>query len=638
MTVLSVSDLSLSFGDHAVLSGVSFSLNEGDRLGIIGVNGAGKTTLFRVITGEYKADTGSIFISKDKTLGVLRQDVAVMCEGSDTTLTDYILDAFPELLSLEKQIAEAENALPLTKTESEGASLLSRLNRLNEQYAALGGLEYRGRCRATLLRMGFKEEELLRPVASLSGGQHTRLALSRLLSREPDILMLDEPTNHLDIDALLWLEEFLRGYKKTVILISHDRYFLDRVTTKTLSLRKGHARLFPGNYTRFKEAEAMEAASQEKKYKEQQKVIARIERNIQFQRECGMEHNFVTIRAKEKQLARMEKVEAVAKPEKEIRVAFHSEASTSEEVVSLENVSFSYGKKPLFSSLSFLIRKGERVLFLGKNGCGKSTLMRLITGALTQASGKLRLGHNISVGYYDQENRFSDESRTVFEELRESYPLKTDFELRSCLALFLFGEDEITRPISALSGGERARVTLAKMILKKINLLVMDEPTNHLDIASREALENAVRAFDGTVVAVSHDRYFIDRVATRLIELDHACESGIKSYDIGDGEGAYTAYLSLREGIQAEAAPTAAAPTKQKLAYEEKKQALREERAAQKRRERAKEKAEALEKEMEALEKELYGSAATDYVRAAEIDARRTAIEEELLSLYELFL
>ena len=637
VTVLSVSDLSLSFGDHAVLSDVSFSLNEGDRLGVIGVNGAGKTTLFRVITGEYKQDSGSVFISKDKTVGILRQDVAVMCEGSDATLVSYILDAFPELLSLEKEISETENALPLAKTEEEAASLLSRLNRLSEEYAALGGLEYRGRSRATLLRMGFKEEDLSRPVTSLSGGQHTRLALSRLLTREPDILMLDEPTNHLDIDALLWLEEFLRGYKKTVILISHDRYFLDRVTTKTLSLRKGHARLFPGNYTRFKEAEAMEAASQEKKYKEQQKVIARIEKNIQFQRECGMEHNFVTIRAKEKQLARMEKVEAVAKPEKEIRVAFHSEASTSEEVVSLENLSFSYGEKKIFSSLSFLVRKGERVLFLGKNGCGKSTLLRLITGALRQNSGKLRLGYNISVGYYDQENRFEDESRTVFEELRESYPTKTDFELRSCLALFLFGENEITRPISALSGGERARVTLAKMILKKINLLVLDEPTNHLDIASREALENAVSAFDGTVIAVSHDRYFIDRIATRIIELDDSSAGGVKSYEIGENEGGYTAYLSLREKIKTDE-PSVAAPTKQKLAYEEKKQAMREERALEKRREKAKEKAASLEKEMEALEEELYGSAAADYVRAAEIDARRTAIEEELLSLYELFL
>ena len=637
MTVLSVSDLSLSFGDHAVLSDVSFSLNEGDRLGVIGVNGAGKTTLFRVITGEYKQDSGSVFISKDKTIGILRQDVAVMCEGSDATLVSYILDAFPELLSLEKEISETENALPLAKTEEEAASLLSRLNRLSEEYAALGGLEYRGRSRATLLRMGFKEEDLSRPVTSLSGGQHTRLALSRLLTREPDILMLDEPTNHLDIDALLWLEEFLRGYKKTVILISHDRYFLDRVTTKTLSLRKGHARLFPGNYTKFKEAEAMEAASQEKKYKEQQKVIARIEKNIQFQRECGMEHNFVTIRAKEKQLARMEKVEAVAKPEKEIRVTFHSEASTSEEVVSLENLSFSYGEKQIFSSLSFLVRKGERVLFLGKNGCGKSTLLRLITGTLRQNSGKLRLGYNISVGYYDQENRFEDESRTVFEELRESYPTKTDFELRSCLALFLFGENEITRPISALSGGERARVTLAKMILKKINLLVLDEPTNHLDIASREALENAVSAFDGTVIAVSHDRYFIDRIATRIIELDAASTNGVKSYEIGEDEGAYTAYLSLREKMKTDE-PTVAAPTKQKLAYEEKKQAMREERALEKRREKAKEKAAALEKEMEALEEELYGSAAANYVRAAEIDARRQAIEEELLSLYELFL
>lgn len=637
MTVLSVSDVSLSFGGTTVLSDVSFSVNEGDRLGVIGTNGAGKTSLFRVITGEYTPDTGSVFLSKGKSVGVLRQDVAVMCDGSDTTLFSYMLDAFPELLSMEKEIAAAERE-SLSAGERDGARLSARLTALHDAYNRAGGLEFRSRCRGMLLRMGFSEEEVTRPVASLSGGQHTRLALSRLLAREPDILMLDEPTNHLDIDALMWLEDFLRNYKKTVLLISHDRYFLDRVTTKTLQILSHRARLFQGNYTKCKEQEALEAASQEKRYKEQRKVIERIEKNIQFQRECGMEHNFVTIRAKEKQLARMEKVEKVAPPPKEIRVAFSSEESTSEEVVVAKELSFSYGEAPLLSSLSFLIRKGERVLFLGKNGCGKSTLMKLLTGALSPSGGRLQLGYNVSVGYYDQENRFLNDANTVLGELHDAYPLKTNYELRSCLALFLFGEEDVDKPISALSGGERARLTLAKLILKKINLLVMDEPTNHLDIASREALENAVAAFDGTVVAVSHDRYFIDRIATRIIELDGAAEGGVRSYEVGEGEAAYTAYLSLRERAETEKKTADVSVSEQKLLYEKQKASARAERGAERKKQRAKEKAEALEKELSDLDAELFGSAATDYIRASEIETRKAEIEEELLSLYELIL
>lgn len=636
MVVLSVSDVTLSFGLHTVLSHVSFSVNEGDRLAVIGVNGAGKTSLFRVITGEYRPDSGDVYLAKEKTVGLLRQDVAVMCRDSDTTLFSYMLEAFPELLEKEAAIAETEAAL--TKGTGDLQKLSSRLDALHVAYARDGGLEYRARCRSTLRRMGFSEEAIDRPVASLSGGQHTRLALSRLLAREPDILMLDEPTNHLDLDALLWLEEFLASYKKTVLLISHDRYFLDRVTNKTLRISGTEARLFPGNYTKYKEQEALEAASLEKKYKEQEKVIARIERNIQFQRECGMEHNFVTIRAKEKQLARMEKVEKAAPPEKSMRLGFQSEESTANEVVTAKDLAFSYGDRPIFTGLSFLIRKGERVLFLGENGCGKSTLMKLLTGRLTPTSGRISLGYNVIVGYYDQENRFLDENNTVLGELEAAYPHKTNFELRDTLARFLFGPEEVMRPLSALSGGERARLTLAKLMLKKINLLVMDEPTNHLDIASREVLENAVAEFPGTVVAVSHDRYFINRIATRIAELCPTAENGVKSYGIGDGETAYDVYLASREKKTAAAEKEKNEPSREKERYEKEKSAERERRNAEKKKKQAEIRAHKLEEELSALETELFGSAATDYVRASEIETRKAEIEEELLSLYELYL
>ncbi len=643
MIILSASGLSLSFAGRTVLSDIDFSVNEGDRLGIIGVNGAGKTTLFRMITGEYTPEAGAVYIARGKTVGLLSQNTAELGLQGTETLLSHMIAAFPELLSLEEEIAGLEDRLARLsageQTEIERAT--AALAECHRRYAAGGGLEYRGRCRAMLLRMGFAESELGLPVCALSGGQNTRLELCRLLCREPDILMLDEPTNHLDIDALLWLEDFLVNYPKTVLLISHDRYFLDRVTTKTLHIEHTRARLYPGNYTKARELREAERLSTEKKYKEQQKEIAKIEANIAFQRRCGQEHNFVTIRAKQKQLDRMEKVTLAPPPPKDIRFSFASEELPSgNDVVRAKDLSFSFGEKPLIEGLDFLIRRGERVLFLGQNGCGKSTLMKLLVGKLLPKSGKIELGANIKPGYYDQENQTLTESNTVFGELRDAYPQKTDWELRSALALFLFGAEDMEKMVSVLSGGERARLTLAKLILTKINLLVLDEPTNHLDIGSREVLEDAIAGFDGTVIAVSHDRYFINRVATRLIELDPAREGGCVDYPLSEDEDAYAQYRRMREERQTAAAQeekhARETASDGKRQYEQAKREAAERRMAERRRAEAERKIPLLEKELGDLEAELFGSAATDYVRAAEIENRRAEIEEELLSLYEL--
>ena len=548
--------------------------------------------------------------------------------------------AYPSLLSLEKEIAKTE-ALLANAEGDEILSLTARLNEQNNRFAMEGGLEFRSRCRGMLLRLGFDEELIEQKIRTLSGGQYTRLALARLLATEPDILMLDEPTNHLDIDALAWLEGFIAGYKKTVIIISHDRYFLDRTTNKTLWLRYGKARLYNGSYSKCKEQSEAEAASLEKRYKEQQKVIARIRANIEFQRRCNQEHNYVTIRAKEKQLARMEKIELAPKDEKNIRLTFASESESTGDVMEAKGLCFSYGNKPLINDLSFLIRRYERVMFLGANGTGKSTLMKLINSMITPTAGKITLGYNIKIGYYDQENRGLTDSNTVFGELREAYPDKTDLELRSTLALFLFDADDIVRGVSTLSGGERARLTLAKLILKKVNLLVMDEPTNHLDIGSCEALENALLAFDGTIVAVSHDRYFINRIATRIIELAPERDNGMIDYPLESYDDAFTEYMRLREARRqniAELKRTSATVTDSKAAYEEKKREKAERRSEEKKRQRAEEQIKALEAEIEALDKELFGEAASDYMRAAEIDKRKNEIEEELLELYEIIM
>lgn len=640
MIALSTQDINLSFGTDIILKDISFSINDGDRLGIIGVNGAGKTSLFRILTGKYTPDSGAVYIQKGHTVGILEQNPDLSALPGETSCLEYMYTAFPALISLEKEIERCEKEL----SESSGdktLSLSNTLNELNARFAREGGLEFRSRCKGMLLRLGFDEGLINQKIRTLSGGQYTRLALARLLATEPDILMLDEPTNHLDIDALSWLEGFIANYKKTVLIVSHDRYFLDRTTNKTLWLRYTKARLYNGSYSRCKAEAEAEAASIEKRYKEQQKEIARIQANIEFQRRCNREHNFVTIRAKEKQLARMEKIELAPKEEKSIRLKFATEEESAGDVLEAKELSFSYGEKPLINNISFLVRRYERVLFLGQNGCGKSTLMKLINSMLTPSHGKITLGYNIKIGYYDQENRGLTDSNTVFEELRQEYPTKTDLELRSTLALFLFDADDIMRKVSTLSGGERARLTLSKLILKKVNLLVMDEPTNHLDISSAEALENALLAFDGTIIAVSHDRYFINRIATRIIELAPTHERGLYDYSLEDYDEAFTEYMKLRELKRqsvAEFEAKSASPTESKLSYEERKRENAERRAKEKKRERAESKIAELEAEIEALDKELFGDAASDYVRAAEIDKRKCEIEEELLELYELIM
>ena len=635
MIILSTSELSLSFGGTSVLSGVTFGVNEGDSIGVIGVNGAGKTSLFRLLTGMYTPDSGSVTVMHGKTVGMLEQNTDLSALG-DRTVLEYMYSAFPELLELECEIAELEGELPLLDTESALAAS-ARLSRLHDRFREGGGLEFRGRCRSMLLRLGYDEALLSAPVSGLSGGQHTRLSLARLLAREPDILLLDEPTNHLDIDALAWLEEYLGAYKGTLLVISHDRFFLDRTTKKTLSIEHHRAMLYEGSYSAAKAAAQRDRASLLHRYKEQQKEIARIEENIAFQRRCGQEHNFVTIRSKQKQLDRMERVELAPAPPREIRMSFTADKAAANDVIGIRNLSFSYTGEPLLSDLTLRVRRGERVLFLGANGCGKSTLMKLLAGRIRQDAGYIDLGHGITVGYYDQENRDLCDTKTVFSELRDAYPQKTDGEIRGILALFLFCGEDVFKQVASLSGGERARLTLAKLMLRRVSLLILDEPTNHLDVGSREALESAIAAFDGTVIAVSHDRYFIDRTATRIIELDRAAEGGFVDYPLGEGDSAYTEYLRLREASRQSPAPREEkGESDAKLLYEQKKRENAERRAAERRRERAERRVSELEEELEALDAELYGSAAQNYLRAAEIDTRKNEIEEELLSLYEL--
>ena len=649
MTVISVADISLSFGTRQVLDRISFSLAENDKMGIIGVNGCGKSTLFKVITGELEPDEGNVYIAGDKTVGILRQDGAFEVDGSagDCAL-DQMIAAFPELLAAEKHLADLQERLTAEAYNAECSffdSLTAEFTECNARFIRDGGLEFRGRCASVLLKMGFDEESMRRPLSTLSGGQRTRLALARQLSREPDILLLDEPTNHLDIETMLFLESFLSQYRKCVLVISHDRYFLDRVTNKTLALEYGRAKLYNGGYTASTEQRRIDREIAEKHYQNQQKEIARQEAYIAQQRAWNRERNIIAAESRLKLLAKMEKLERPREAPKSIRLSFSKAFDSGNEVLTVKNLSMAFGSKKLFDGVGFLLTKKERMFIVGPNGCGKSTLLKLILGRLSPTAGRVEAGYNVEIGYYDQENQNLTPENTVLDELWNAYPQLTETEIRNTLALFRFIGEDVYREVAVLSGGERARLTLAKLILSHMNLLVLDEPTNHLDIPSREALEEALSQFDGTILAVSHDRYFMDKLATRVLALHpgEAFEGDALDYRIsrvGHGFGEYLDFKKARE----EAYLSGNIPqngvrnpiSDNKAQYLAKKAEEAEARKEKARRERLAREAEALEQEIEEIDALLFGEAASDYTRAAALDARKTEAEERLLEIYEI--
>ena len=643
MTVISINDLCFSFGTKKVLDKVSFSLEEGDKLGVVGVNGCGKSTLFSLILGEREPDEGSIFIAKGKTVGILTQEGAFeTSELAGDSALEQMYAAFPELIRAEERLTQLTVDLERCDAYAEPDRhriLLAEYTELNNRFIADGGLEFRGRCASILMKLGYDEAAMRADIATLSGGQRTRLALARQLCREPDILLLDEPTNHLDMETLVWLENFLISYKKCVILISHDRYFLDRVTGKTLALEHCRAKLYNGGYTATMEQRRIDREIAEKHYRDQQKEIARQEAYIAQQRQWNRERNIIAAESRQKMLDKMEKLEKPKDAPKGIKIKFSETVASGNEVLRAKGLSMAFGEKRLFSGVDFLIKKDERVFFVGPNGCGKSTLIRLILGKLRPTGGFVEAGYNVQIGYYDQENQNLNESNTVLEELWSTYPNMNESDIRSTLAAFRFLYEDTEKTVRVLSGGERARLTLAKLMLSKINLLVLDEPTNHLDIHSREALEEAIDAFDGTVVTVSHDRYFIERLATRVIELIPAVlGGGTYNYTaVHKGKG-YTEFCEFRadHAVQSNGTNAAEAPvSSNKEQYLRNKQQAAEARKKEARMRRLREEAEQIEKRIEEIDAEMFGEAATDYVRAAALEKEKNEAEERLLEIYE---
>lgn len=643
MTIISVNELSLSFGPKDVLKNISFSLNSGDRLGIVGSNGCGKSTLLSLLLGKLEPTSGSVYINQSTTVGLLTQDSAfeISPDGGDT-VREQMYTAYPELLAAEARMQELTEWMERHSDASEGSEYLSaakEYSALHDRFMSDGGAVFRSRCDSILGHMGFSPADAALPISALSGGQRTRLALSRKLCREPDILMLDEPTNHLDAETLGWLENYLSSYKKCLIVVSHDRYFLDRVTDKTLMLERGTAKLYNGGYSASAEQRRIDREIYEKHYRDQQKEIARQEAYIAQQRRWNRERNIIAAESRQKLLDKMERLEAPVSDEKTIKMRFSPSIQSGNDVLEARALGFAYpGARPLFDGINFKIKRGERIFIVGPNGCGKSTLIKLILGTLKPTRGALDPGHNLMLGYYDQENQQLCESNTVLEELWSMYPAMKEHEARGVLGAFLFRGDDVFKQVEVLSGGERARLTLAKLMLSKMNTLVLDEPTNHLDIGSREALEAALCEFDGTLICVSHDRKFISNIATRILGFDGA--GRLYSVPIEHRGRAWDEWLAEKERRaapdegSANAAANAEAPLTNRELYLKNKKEAAEARRAAARLEKLKKEQELLENELDSLERELYGDAASDYVRAAEITERIAVLEERLLEIY----
>lgn len=630
--ILSLNKIAKSYGVDVILENVTFHMEEKEKTAVVGVNGAGKTTLFRILTQETNADSGEIYLKKEATLGYMAQNQQV---DSTRTIYEEMLSVFAEILTAENRLREMENEM----SHLQGKELSDKM----EEYAALqhffeqhDGYGYKSRLRGVLKGLGFAESEFDRPLQQLSGGQKTRVYLGKLLLSRPDLLLLDEPTNHLDIASIEWLEDFLKTYEGAVLIISHDRYFLDKIVTKVVEIENKKSNVYQGNYTQYMQQKVVQREIAQKAYENQQKEIKRQQEVIRTLRQFNREKSIKRAESREKQL---EKVERIDRPEAlpaQMRLTLTPRIISGSDVLHAEELSKSYGGQRIFQHVNFDVRRGERIAIIGPNGVGKSTLFRMLLGEVSSDSGLMRFGTNVHVGYYDQEQQKLDTSKTIFDEISDTYPMLTAGEIRSMLAAFVFTEDDVFKQVSSLSGGEKGRVSLAKIMLSKANLLMLDEPTNHLDMFSKEVLEDALNRYEGTVIYISHDRYFINKTAQIILELS--------PNDMTRYEGNYDYYLekkAQRERIaQQQAAPQsqqAAAPqtlsdTKAEWLKQKEQQAAERKQAA---------KVARIEKQIEETEDKIASLDAemaehsTDYTKAQELFAQRQALEETLEELYQ---
>lgn len=550
--ILSVSNIHKSFNEIPVLTNVSFHIEDYDKTAIVGINGAGKTTLLRIIMGEISADEGIVTVSRDKTIGYLSQQEAV---SGENTIYDELLSVKQEIIALEQRIRSVELQMK-TASEDVLSGLMDTYADLTHAFESANGYAYKSELTGVLKGLGFTEEEFKRSVSTLSGGQKTRVALGKLLLLKPDLIILDEPTNHLDLSSITWLETYLLNYKGAVIIVSHDRYFLDRIANKVVEIDQTKATVFTGNYSAYAvKKEALRAAEYSAYLKQQQEIRhqeAVIEKLRSFNREKS-------IRRAESRVKMLDKLEVLDKPA-EVRTDMHlilePKYASGNDVLRVEDLAKSFGSLTLFEHLSFELKKGEHVAIIGDNGTGKTTILKIINELTAPDTGEIHLGSNVAIGYYDQEHHVLHMEKTLFEEISDDYPSLTNTEIRNTLAAFLFTGEDVFKQVKALSGGERGRVSLAKLMLSEANFLILDEPTNHLDIMSKEILEDALNAYTGTVLYVSHDRYFINKTASRILDLSGKVLTNYL--------GNYDYYLEKKEALGAGPSPeenqTAASP------------------------------------------------------------------------------
>ncbi len=636
--ILSCSNITKTFGTDAILSDCSFHIEEREKAAIVGPNGAGKSTLLKIIMGRLPADDGTVTISKDKTLGYLAQHQNL---SSDGTIYDELLSVKKDIIALEEKIRETEQQMK-NATGEQLDTLLDQYTKMNHQFELENGYAYQSEIVGVLKGLGFTEDDFSLPVNTLSGGQKTRVALGKLLLSKPDIILLDEPTNHLDMESIRWLENYLLGYNGSVIIVAHDRYFLDRIVTKIIEIENTHVTVFSGNYTAYADKKKILRNMQLKEYLNQQQEIKHQQEVITKLKQFNREKSIKRAESREKMLDKLEVVDKPAEINDKMNIELNPSVISGNDVLSVSHLSKAFDDNTLFTDISFDIKRGERVALIGNNGTGKTTILKIINDILPADSGEIKLGSKVTIGYYDQEHHVLDPDKTLFDELQDAYPDLNNTQIRNTLAAFLFTNDDVFKYIRDLSGGERGRVSLAKLMLSNANFLILDEPTNHLDMVSKEILENALNSYTGTVLYVSHDRYFINTTATRIIELvGQTTVNYIGNYDYYiEKKDALTAAALAGKPADSSSAVSAAQKNAQKESAKADWKQSKEEQALLKKKKNELKKTEeritVIEDRLKAIEEEsALPEVCTDTARLLELHKESTKLSEELDTLYE---